>query len=77
MTYVWELPRVEALLQRAETNLRVLEWFSRYLNLCPRYIKPEDVKSLVSECGVDEETAKADVQEFVSRLINNGLIENE
>ncbi|MBP3645638.1 MAG: hypothetical protein J6K55_04350 [Clostridia bacterium] len=57
MTHVWELSRVEALLQRAETNLRVLEWFSRYLNLCPRYIKPEDVKSLVSECDVDEETA--------------------
>lgn len=57
MTRLWELPHVEALLQRAETNLRALELFSRYLNLCPRYIQPEDVQSLVAECGVDEETA--------------------
>ena len=57
MTHVWELPHVEALLKRAETNLRALELFSRYLNLCPRYIQPGDVQSLVSECGVDEETA--------------------
>lgn len=57
MTKVWELPHTEALLERAEKNLCALELFSRYLNLCPRYIQPEDVKSLVSECGVDEETA--------------------
>lgn len=57
MTRLWELPRAEALLKRAESNLCALELFSRYLNLCPRYIQPEDVKSLVSECGVDEETA--------------------
>ena len=57
MAHLWELPDVDQVLQRAETNLRVLEWFSRYLNLCPRYVQPEDVHTLVAECGVDEETA--------------------
>lgn len=35
------------------------------------------VNALLDEYEVDEETAKADVAEFVSLLINNGLIENE
>lgn len=35
------------------------------------------VKALMDEYEVDEETAKADVSEFVKLLINNGLIENE
>lgn len=35
------------------------------------------VKALLDEYEVDEKTAKADVAEFVSLLINNGLIENE
>lgn len=35
------------------------------------------VKALMDEYEVDEETAKADVSEFVNLLINNGLIENE
>ncbi len=34
-------------------------------------------KALTDEYEVDAETAKADVAEFVSLLINNGLIENE
>ena len=33
--------------------------------------------ALMDEYEVDEETAKTDVEEFVSLLINNGLIENE
>ena len=37
----------------------------------------EVVDALVLEYDVDEETAKADVAEFVNLLINNGLIENE
>ena len=45
------------LLQQAEHNLRALELFSAYLHLCPDYIKPEDVKQLTKDCGVDEETA--------------------
>lgn len=47
----------DELLALAETNLRALEYFSGYLNLCPRYVKAGDVQSLVRECGVDEETA--------------------
>ena len=35
------------------------------------------VKVMLEEYEVDEETAKADVKEFVSLLINNGLVENE
>lgn len=35
------------------------------------------VKVMLEEYEVDTETAKADVQEFVSLLINNGLVENE
>ena len=57
MSRLWEMPRIEAVLQRAETNLRALELFSRYLNLCPRYVQTGDIRTLVLECGVDEETA--------------------
>ncbi len=57
MSYLWELPGIESLLQRAEYNLRALECFSRYLNLCPRYIQKEDVEALVDECGVTREEA--------------------
>lgn len=35
------------------------------------------VKALTDEYEVDEATAKSDVAEFVSLLINNGLVENE
>lgn len=35
------------------------------------------INALTDEYEVDAETAKADVKEFVSLLINNGLIENE
>ena len=48
---------MKAILETAEHNLRALELFSAYLNLCPRFIQAEDVKSLVEDCGVDEETA--------------------
>ena len=37
----------------------------------------EVADALIEEYDVDEETAKADVAEFVKLLINNGLIENE
>lgn len=37
----------------------------------------EVAKALVSEYDVEEETAKADVAEFINLLISNGLIENE
>ncbi len=47
----------DELLARAEENLRALELFSGYLNLCPRYVKARDVQSLTATCGVDEETA--------------------
>ncbi len=57
MIKLWELDGVETLLQRAEYNLRALECFSRYLNLCPRYIGPGDVQTLVEECGVTDEEA--------------------
>lgn len=45
------------LLARAEENLRALELFSGYLNLCPRYVKAQDVREMTAACGVDEETA--------------------
>jgi len=35
------------------------------------------VKAMLDEYEVDEQTAKTDVKEFVSLLINNGLVENE
>lgn len=35
------------------------------------------VKVMLEEYEVDEETAKADVKEFILLLINNGLVENE
>ncbi len=35
------------------------------------------ITALTNEYEVDAETAKNDVEEFVSLLINNGLIENE
>lgn len=47
----------EALLACAEENLRALELFSAYLNLCPRYVKAQDVRELMRACSVDEETA--------------------
>ena len=37
----------------------------------------ELVKAMLEEYEVDSETAKADVKEFVSLLISNGLVENE
>lgn len=45
------------LLARAEENLRALELFSGYLNLCPCYVKAQDVREMTAACGVDEETA--------------------
>lgn len=48
---------MQHLLDQAEMNLRALELFSAYLHICPQFAKAEDVKSLVDECGVDEETA--------------------
>ena len=48
---------MKAILETAENNLRALELFSAYLNLCPRFVKTEDVKSLTEECGIDTETA--------------------
>lgn len=49
--------RVKRLLETAEWNLRALELFSAYLQVCPQFVKAEDVKSLTAECGVNEETA--------------------
>lgn len=48
---------MKTILQTAENNLRALEMFSAYLNLCPRFIQAEDVRSLTADCGVDKETA--------------------
>ena len=47
----------KALLDLAEENLRALEWFSGYLNLCPRFVSGEDVEALTRECGVSGEEA--------------------
>ena len=52
-----EAPRLKALLDLSEENLRALEWFSGYLNLCPRFVSGEDVEALTRECGVTEEEA--------------------
>ena len=49
--------RLKALLDLSEENLRALEWFSGYLNLCPRFVSGEDVEALTRECGVTEEEA--------------------
>lgn len=52
-----ERQRLNEWLQTAEENLRALELFSGYLNLCPRFVTAEDVRTLVRDCGVSEETA--------------------
>ncbi len=52
-----ETPRLQALLERAEKNLRALELFSGYLNLCPRFVTAEDISCLCRECGIGEEDA--------------------
>lgn len=52
-----EADRLERLLDTAENNLRVLEWFSGYLNLCPRFVSGEDVAALRDGCGVSGEEA--------------------
>ncbi len=52
-----ERPRLKEWLQTAEENLRALEYFSGYLNFCPRFVTAEDIRALVEECGVSEETA--------------------
>ena len=52
-----DTPRLKAMLDVAEENLRALEWFSGYLNLCPRFVRGEDVEMLVRECGVTGEEA--------------------
>ena len=49
--------RLKALLALSEENLRALEWFSGYLNLCPRFVSDEDVKTLTRECDVSGEEA--------------------
>lgn len=49
--------RLNDWLETAEKNLRALELFSGYLNLCPRFVTAADVKTLVEDCGVQEETA--------------------
>ncbi len=49
--------QLKGILQIAENNLRALELFSSYLHICPRFVKPEDIHSLM-ECGVDTETAQ-------------------
>lgn len=48
---------MDELFELAESNLRALELFSSYLNLCPRYVQAEDVQTLVDACGVNAETA--------------------
>ena len=49
--------RLNATLLMAEKNLRALELFSGYLNLCPRFVTQADVEMLCRECGVFNETA--------------------
>ena len=52
-----DTPRLKAMLDVAEENLRALEWFSGYLNLCPRFVRGENVEMLGRECGVTGEEA--------------------
>lgn len=42
-----DTPRLKAMLDVAEENLHALEWFSGYLNLCPRFVRGEDVEMLI------------------------------
>ena len=50
--------KLNRLLQTAENNLRALELFSSYLQICPRFVKAEDIRSLTQDCGVDVQTAQ-------------------
>lgn len=49
--------RLQALLALSEQNLRALELFSGYLNLCPRFVTAAEVRELTQTCQVPEETA--------------------
>ena len=49
--------RLDSALLMAEKNLRALELFSGYLNLCPRFVNKDDVEMLCRECGVSAEAA--------------------
>lgn len=49
--------KLQGLLARAEQNLRALELFSGYLNLCPRFITLEDVQSLAADCHLSTQEA--------------------
>ena len=39
----------KALLDLAEENLRALEWFSGYLNLCPRFVSGEELPDVLAK----------------------------
>lgn len=52
-----DAPRLQALLALSEQNLRALELFSGYLNLCPRFVTAREVRELTESCRVPEETA--------------------
>ncbi len=60
-------------------GIKTLNETGTFLWRCIEKEMDEDglIKALLDEYEVDEETAKVDAREFVSLLINNGLIENE
>lgn len=49
--------KLDGLLARAEKNLRALEMFSGYLNLCPRFITQGDVQGLAADCHLSTQEA--------------------
>lgn len=49
--------KLHKLLARAEKNLRALELFSGYLNLCSRFITLEDVQNLAADCRLSTQEA--------------------
>lgn len=52
-----EQRKAKDLFARAETNLRALELFSRYLNYCPRFVEKQELEQLAEDAGISQEKA--------------------
>ncbi len=49
--------RFQRLVATQRQNAAILDFYSRYLNCCPRAVKANEVRQLTVECGVDDQTA--------------------
>ena len=49
--------RFQRLVATQRQNAAILDFYSQYLNCCPRAVKANEVRQLTVECGVDDQTA--------------------